>query len=404
MKRILLLATLFFTCLAAQAQNSISGKVIDSLTHEPIAFASIYFANTTYGTTTGDDGRFTLHHFPDGKYDLTVSYIGYHTVQLSLEFSNTTRQLTFSLLQKPTELTEIVVSPDTSNRRHNIQLFKQAFLGTGKNSASCKIANLNDLYIDFDPQDGVITAFSRKPLEVTNQALGYKVIYDLHHFEIDYRRQQQVYLGIPRFEKLTPKNANQLKRWEKERKEAYLGSFTHFIHLLQQGDLKNEFEVQELFRVPNRERPPNAVLNEKIKIWRLKSLNPEGRVINNAAHDSLDYYIKLKRKPELVDSLGRLFVDVSPLLDTARNNIIYTGMLRLTYKNEKEDLLYAQQNGRAPLRMQYSVVHFLQPVAIYDNGYYEDVRNVFFEGYLGWSEKIADILPLGYVPLADGKK
>jgi hypothetical protein len=38
-------------------------------------------------------------------------------------------------------------------------------------------------------------------------------------------------------------------------------------------------------------------------------------------------------------------------------------------------------------------------VTVYDNGYYEEPNDILLDGYLGWSEKMGDMLPLNYVPV-----
>jgi hypothetical protein len=42
----------------AAAQLAVSGTVRDSLTRQPLPFASVFLANTTYGTTTDAHGHF----------------------------------------------------------------------------------------------------------------------------------------------------------------------------------------------------------------------------------------------------------------------------------------------------------------------------------------------------------
>ena len=113
------------------------------------------------------------------------------------------------------------------------------------------------------------------------------------------------------------------------------------------------------------------------------------------ADDSLRYYYELRSKPVLKDSIGKQIVDAHDIMEG--NVIHYTGMLRITYKGEREAYEYAQAQGRAPLKYQYSTVHLLgDNLKIYDNGYYENVNEVFLEGYLGWYEKIGNLLPLEY--------
>ena len=52
--------------LAAWAQGTITGKVTDELTNEPIPFANIVIQNTSTGTITDIDGNFTLSDLKPG--------------------------------------------------------------------------------------------------------------------------------------------------------------------------------------------------------------------------------------------------------------------------------------------------------------------------------------------------
>src|SRR5579871_4536198 len=61
----------------AQTLYSISGKILDSKTKESLPGASVYLAQTTIGVSANTDGTFLLDKIPNGKYDLTVSMLGY---------------------------------------------------------------------------------------------------------------------------------------------------------------------------------------------------------------------------------------------------------------------------------------------------------------------------------------
>jgi hypothetical protein len=396
MKYLVMLACLFGLWISAKSQNVVTGTVLDSLTREPVPFANVYFANTSLGTYSSEDGKFTLKNFPDGKYDLTVSFVGYQTAQIALEFTGTSRNITFLLSQKITQLAEVVISPDTSDRPYNMRRFIRGFIGETENAGSCKIRNPKDLYLDYDKASRILTGFSRKPLVIENTALGYKIFYDLQLFELDLNSSQQLFLGIPRFEELQPKNNAQLKKWEKERVRAYKGSFCQFIHLLKNGTMQDEFVVTELFKVRDRTRPPSKYLDKQIAYWTEQLMKGKR---SGGKQDSLAYYVELRKKPELKDSLGRVITDVSVLLDPSRNVVLYTGYLYIVYKKEREEFTYALNNHRDAVSEQHSTVEISYPgIAIYENGYYEDVRNVFFDGYMGWAEKISDLLPLEYRP------
>lgn len=75
---------LLFTCLSqisiiAQNKFTLSGKVTDQ--HgAPLALATIAIENSSSGTYTDDNGRYSLKVSP-GKRTLVVSLVGYQTVK-----------------------------------------------------------------------------------------------------------------------------------------------------------------------------------------------------------------------------------------------------------------------------------------------------------------------------------
>ena len=59
-----------------QAQIRLTGQVRDALSQRPLPYASVFLANTTYGTTTDSTGHFVLTGMPGGQYEFMASYLG----------------------------------------------------------------------------------------------------------------------------------------------------------------------------------------------------------------------------------------------------------------------------------------------------------------------------------------
>lgn len=64
--------------LYSQTGGEIKGKILDSLSKEPLYNANVWVeaGSSMIGTTTDFEGRFTLKPLSAGYYDLNVSYIG----------------------------------------------------------------------------------------------------------------------------------------------------------------------------------------------------------------------------------------------------------------------------------------------------------------------------------------
>lgn len=385
------------------AQNLISGKVTDAATGKPIAFASVFFANTTFGSSTNENGEYRFSGFPSGKYDLTFSYVGYTTAQISIAFEGSQHEVNQRLELEARKLNDITVKPDTAGWKQNYEQFKKHFLGNSQYARQCSILNPKDITPFYDSRDGVLVAYSKNPIVIENRATGYRIKYYLHQFEYQsYSGVLQIY-GLPQFEEMEARNSRIKSKWQEERKRIYEGSLLHFMRSWRDHAWVAEgFTVARAYRVPNRNRPPEKWLNKKIGEHRKRAvskgmpivLHADGRIQNG---DSLSYFMRLNNLPKEVDSVlneslsGKEFED-------ALENKNFKGQLKVKFKR-LEDLEYARDvAGRAQRLKQESLLTVYQPIKVYSNGYYEDIRSIFIEKYWSWSEKMATLLPLDYIP------
>ena len=103
MRRSLLLLSLIMGILVAQAQKTITGKIVDNKTGSPLAGASIRVKGTKKGTSTLPDGTFTIQAIP--RDILEVSIIGYAAQAIPVTEAAT---LTIGLEPVSAELTQLV--------------------------------------------------------------------------------------------------------------------------------------------------------------------------------------------------------------------------------------------------------------------------------------------------------
>ncbi|MFK8102823.1 MAG: TonB-dependent receptor [Saprospiraceae bacterium] len=83
MKNILLLFSCLLLTITCLAQNtSLSGIV--SADKLPVEFATVVIEQTELGTTTDVNGRYRLENVPVGTWTLSISYVGYQTIQQPL--------------------------------------------------------------------------------------------------------------------------------------------------------------------------------------------------------------------------------------------------------------------------------------------------------------------------------
>ena len=73
-------------------KGSVRGKIIDSKTGKPLEYASISLTNTSWGkiiegTITDARGRFFMNKIRSGKYQISVSYLGYDIQNIDFELT-----------------------------------------------------------------------------------------------------------------------------------------------------------------------------------------------------------------------------------------------------------------------------------------------------------------------------
>lgn len=111
MKKTLLLSFLVTISWLANAQNTpiinatVSGKLIDQKTREPLLGASVIIKGTTNGSTTDTDGKFALRTGQKLPFTLVVSYIGYLTQEVVVN----TEKVVLELAPDSKQLSEVVV-------------------------------------------------------------------------------------------------------------------------------------------------------------------------------------------------------------------------------------------------------------------------------------------------------
>ena len=61
------------------AQTSVSGRVINADTNEPVVGANIRVDHSLTGDVTNTRGEFTISNLPEGTHTLNVSHLNYTT-------------------------------------------------------------------------------------------------------------------------------------------------------------------------------------------------------------------------------------------------------------------------------------------------------------------------------------
>ncbi|MEZ0539211.1 carboxypeptidase-like regulatory domain-containing protein [Fibrella arboris] len=222
----------------AQGPMAITGRVIDGVSNKPVPFASVYVNASTRGTTADGEGRYQLPGVPSGTVELVASAVGYETVRQKLRVGDTqNRRVTFMLKPDAIGLKAVTVKAKrTGAYNRMLKQFKRELLGENSAADKCVITNVETVALSMN--DGHLVATASEPLVIDNNALGYRLTYQLLSF--DSYKGSTYYGGVSRFESMKADNSEQTERWERNRQRAYLGSGRHLLASLLAGTHERE--------------------------------------------------------------------------------------------------------------------------------------------------------------------
>ncbi len=108
------------------SQNTLTGKITDSESGEPLEQVSVYIPQLENGTVTDQDGNYSLNNLPEGSYKLVISYIGFETYSTSYEINAGSNQFDYKMVPSVIEMDEIVLStPFHKLQRENVMKVEQ---------------------------------------------------------------------------------------------------------------------------------------------------------------------------------------------------------------------------------------------------------------------------------------
>lgn len=90
-----------------------TGKITGKITCErnAVPFVNVGLSNTSYGTSTNEQGIFSINNIPIGKYTLQASAIGYKNYKRTIEVKpNETVSIQFELEKMEQQLNEVVIT------------------------------------------------------------------------------------------------------------------------------------------------------------------------------------------------------------------------------------------------------------------------------------------------------
>lgn len=340
--------------ISTYAQFTVSGKVIDSATREPLSGASVYCQNTTVGTVTNKQGEFTLA-LKSGGYEMIVSYTGYQTRQLRI--SHTDANLPdIELSKEEKSMGEVIIRSSNEVKdgwEKYGSFFLEHFIGNTPNAQKTKLLNPEVLKFYLLKKTNKLRVLAAEPLEIENQALGYHLRYQLDSFVYYYNTDINSYRGYCLYSELD--GSDSLKRsWLANRKNAYFGSKLHFMRSYYDSTIVEDGYMIDMLDENNDKK--------------FARINPYDTTYFGA-----------------LDSTGQV-------------EIWFPRKISVTYAKKKPEPEYLSQ-FKLPKNVviQISYIDVTDAIAIKENGYYYDQKDWVNQGYWSW-KNLADQLPYDYTP------
>jgi len=353
MKSCLFLLSVFVSTVVF-GQFTISGKVVDSTTKEPLFGASVFAQNTTSGTTTNREGEFSLS-LKSGGYELIVSYSGYQSREVRIS-NNDNNPLQIEMTKEEKAMEEVVIRSSNEVKdgwdKYG-KFFLENFIGSTPNALQCILQNPEAVHFYYYKKSEKLKVLATEPLVIANKALGYNLRYQLDSFMYYYKTQVSSYRGYCFFSEMDSSFAQQ-KIWSANRKKAYEGSKLQFMRSYYDSTLNEDgYEIALL----------DSVYDKRFETVR----NP---------YDTTYYGV--------YDS-------------THEERFITPRKISVTYK-KKPEIEYLKK-FKLPLNVgsQISYIDLHDAIEIKENGYFYDQKDWVSQGYWSW-KNLADLLPYDYIP------
>ena len=340
----------------SQSNFNVSGKVIDSASKEPLAFASVFCQNTTQGTATNKEGFFSMS-LKEGGYDLVITYTGYRSRMIRISPEMKTNDLQVEMVKEEKSIEEVVIrsSNEVKNGWEKYgKFFLENFIGTTPFSSQCFLMNPEVLKFYYFKKSDKLKVLADSPLIISNNALGYNLRYNLDSFLFMYKSDICSYRGLSFYEERTS-SRDSMRIWKRNRERAYLGSRLHFMHSYYDSSL-----VQSGFIID--------MLDE----------NDDKKFIKISEPFDATWYTP-------IDSVSEI-------------DIYFPRRISVTYTKRTPENEYLKKY-KLPMNigMQISYIDLLDVITIKQNGYYYNQKDWINFGYWSW-KNIADQVPNDYVP------
>ncbi len=373
-RNLFFLVVLFLLPFNLIAQKTIRGTVLSEATGLPLEGASVYFNNTSIGTSANASGQFFITLPEIANAELIISAVGFQLIVFKPDAAVIkNNNIVFKLSPKEQQLKEVLILTDAVRKKY-LAIFEKNFLGITEEASRSSIKNKKDIYFTSSGAKNSFMAYSDTPLVIINKMLGYKISFELGEFFYDEQSGRTFYYGYTRFEEMGIKN-----RWVKNRKNCYYGGTVHFYQSLINNDLKKQ----------------------GYQIYLIKPVHFSN---DNSTNSSNKRSI---RQPDQQEEMAMAISVTAGQIITADsvNSINYVvtipGKLMVQYEKDPSSKKYLLKNtfiqGNLPSGFRSYVTVKAPFLSLNNAGIINNPMKVEYSGYWIY-EKAANMLPFNYVP------
>lgn len=126
MKLKFLLGFLLLTMVSFSQNGTVSGVITDKeYNNEPLPFANVLIKGTTIGTSTDDNGKYSLSVKP-GSYILEIGYLGYETKEIPFTIkAGEKKVINYTLAASGVQLEDVVITHSVLKEKESVLLQEQ---------------------------------------------------------------------------------------------------------------------------------------------------------------------------------------------------------------------------------------------------------------------------------------
>ena len=122
-----------------QAQNKLTGKIIDT-NNQPLSGVDVYITELHKGTSTDENGNYTISNLPTANFVVTAALIGYQSQNKNIKISTGNNSVNFTLKEAVFKMDEVIIStPFNKLQSQNVMKVERASIQQLKNKGAATL-------------------------------------------------------------------------------------------------------------------------------------------------------------------------------------------------------------------------------------------------------------------------